>query len=99
IADVVGGASILYLGGKASNRASERSKFGVRPTDRHSQGRVVATVVAGVGLFVVAGVLSNLAMNDRAEDTDRVKVLSGVQLDTDADHDGILDAEYQVRQA
>jgi len=33
---IVGGAAILFLGGRAAARSHARSRFGVRPSDRHS---------------------------------------------------------------
>jgi predicted acylesterase/phospholipase RssA len=93
---IVGGAAMIFLGGRAAERSSARSRFGVRPADRRSSVTTVVTAVAGLALLAGAAALSAVAMEERASDTKLATVVSGDNLGTDLDHDGIPDAEYAV---
>jgi hypothetical protein len=93
---IVGGAAMVFLGGRAAERSNARSRFGVRSGDRRSSVVTVVTAIAGTALLVGGVALSAVTMEERASDTKLATVVSGDNLGTDVDRDGIPDAEYAV---
>ncbi len=93
---IIGGAALLYLGGRAADRSSARSRFGVHPSHRHSRVPTVVMMLAGGALLIGGGVISARTMEDREQATKMATVVGGVNLDTDSDGDGSLDARYTV---
>ncbi len=75
---LVGGAAMVYVGGRASALAGARSRLGVMPSDRRrTNTMMVLAAVAGFALIVGGAVLSWVAMQDRNDETSMAIVASG----------------------
>ena len=69
---------MLYIGGRTSALANARSRFGVKPFERHRTTTLTA-VAALMGMALIAGgtALSWVAMEDRNDETSMAIVTSG----------------------
>lgn len=88
---LVGGAALVYVGGRAGTRSATRARYGVGASARRPHRAGVVAIVAGVAALVAGAALSMVTMDDRADDTREAKVLSAQagtgSDDNDADHD------------
>ncbi len=69
-------AATWYVGGRAARRASGRSATGVDPSSLPSIRSARMVITAGCGLLVVGAVLSWVAMDNRADHTERAEVVT-----------------------
>ena len=74
---VVGGAVMIYIGGRSAERANRRSRYGVLPTQRRSGTLTSITVLAGIALLAGGVAVSAAAMRDRGRTTMQARVLTG----------------------
>lgn len=75
---VVGGAVMVYIGGRSAERANRRSRYGVLPTQRRSGTLTAITVIAGLALLAGGVAVSAAAMHDRGRTTMQARVLTGI---------------------
>ncbi len=73
---LVGGAALLYVGGRAGARSATRARYGVGSSEKRSGQVAVVCVAAGVAAIVAGAAVSAAAMNSRADNTMQATVFS-----------------------
>jgi predicted acylesterase/phospholipase RssA len=73
---LVGGAALVYVGGRAGTRSALRARYGVASSATRPATVAAACVIAGLVAIVAGAVLSAVAMNDRADNTVEATVFS-----------------------